>query len=65
MEVAKYPPDKREKVDPNVLAALPSVAKVLEIQYHGESAWAKATRLVVLHTDGNKESYFMKVNLKL
>lgn len=31
------------------------------MKYHGESAWAKATRVRVCHTDGSEESYFMKV----
>jgi len=30
------------------------------VKYHGESAWAKATRVRVRHTDGSEENYFMK-----
>ncbi|KAI2634224.1 NADP-dependent oxidoreductase domain-containing protein [Hypomontagnella submonticulosa] len=50
-------------VDPNVAAALSDVAEILETKHHGESAWAKATRVRVLHNDGSKEDYFMKVSV--
>jgi len=43
------------------LVVLPNVEQVLDVSYHGESAWAKAIRIDVRHTDGNEESYFMKV----
>ncbi|KAK1253289.1 hypothetical protein MKX07_001366 [Trichoderma sp. CBMAI-0711] len=49
-------------VDSRVLAALPDVAEVLEAGYHTESAWAKGYRLRVRQTDGNVETYFMKVS---
>ncbi|KAI0378272.1 Fructosamine kinase-domain-containing protein [Hypomontagnella monticulosa] len=50
-------------IDPNVAAALPDVSEILETKHHGESAWAKATRVRVLHNDGSKEDYFMKVSV--
>ncbi|KAI1469878.1 Fructosamine kinase-domain-containing protein [Daldinia caldariorum] len=50
-------------VDNNVVGALPDVAKILEMKYHGESSWAKATRIRVLHNDGREEDYFMKVSV--
>ncbi|KAL1880561.1 hypothetical protein VTK73DRAFT_5574 [Phialemonium thermophilum] len=51
------------KLDPNVLNALSDVSEVLGVTYHGESAWAQAMRIDVLHADGNTESYFMKVSV--
>ncbi|KAF3056226.1 Alcohol dehydrogenase [NADP(+)] [Daldinia childiae] len=50
-------------IDNNVVAALPDVAEILETKYHGESSWAKATRVRVLHSDGRTEDYFMKVSI--
>ncbi|KAI1403059.1 hypothetical protein F4819DRAFT_452547 [Hypoxylon fuscum] len=50
-------------IDHNIVAALPDVAKILETKYHGESAWARATRVRVLHKDGREEDYFMKVSV--
>jgi len=43
--------------------ALPNVARILGVTYHGESAWAKAFRIRVQHTDNSEESYFMKVSV--
>lgn len=50
-------------IDPNVLAVLPDVAEVLDVAYHGESAWAKAIRIQTRHADGSDESYFVKVSV--
>ncbi|KAI0135871.1 Fructosamine kinase-domain-containing protein [Daldinia grandis] len=50
-------------IDNNVVAVLPDVVEILETKYHGESSWAKATRVSVLHNDGRKEDYFMKVSI--
>jgi len=45
-----------------MMQALPNVAKIVDVTYHGESAWAKAVRIRVLHGDDScEESYFMKV----
>lgn len=40
---------------------LPDIVDVLDVTYHGESAWAKAIRIQVRHSDDSDESYFMKV----
>ncbi|KAI0141225.1 Fructosamine kinase-domain-containing protein [Xylariaceae sp. FL1272] len=53
----------QELIDENVVKALPSVKEILSIQVHGESAWARASRINVSHLDGSSESYFMKVSL--
>ncbi|KAK0652529.1 Fructosamine/Ketosamine-3-kinase [Cercophora newfieldiana] len=50
-------------IDPNVLAVIPDVERVIDVSYHGESAWAKAFRINVIHTNGVEESYFMKVSV--
>ncbi|KAK3312545.1 Fructosamine kinase-domain-containing protein [Apodospora peruviana] len=50
-------------LDPTVLAVLPDATRVLAVQYHGESAWAKAKRVDVEHSDGSEETYFMKISL--
>ncbi|KAI0834344.1 NADP-dependent oxidoreductase domain-containing protein [Hypoxylon sp. FL0890] len=55
--------DPADLIDHNVVAALPDVAKILETKFHGESAWAKATRIKVLHKDGREEDFFMKVSV--
>ncbi|KAI1392459.1 Fructosamine kinase-domain-containing protein [Hypoxylon trugodes] len=55
--------DHPVSVDQNVVDALPDVAEILETKHHGESEWAKATRVKVLHKDGKKEDYFMKVSI--
>ncbi|KAI8628818.1 Fructosamine kinase-domain-containing protein [Xylariaceae sp. FL1651] len=51
-----------ESVDENVLNVLPDVYDVISVQHHGESAWAQASRIDVIHHDESKESYFMKVS---
>ncbi|KAM7192874.1 Fructosamine kinase domain containing protein [Naviculisporaceae sp. PSN 640] len=51
------------QVDPNVLSVLPDVSRVINVQYHGESAWAKAIRIDVEQCDGSEKSYFMKVSV--
>ncbi|KAK5631742.1 hypothetical protein RRF57_007456 [Xylaria bambusicola] len=48
-------------VDENVIKALPSVKEVVSVSKSGESAWARASRIDVLHEDNSEESYFMKV----
>lgn len=55
--------DPEGLIDHNVVTALPDVAEILETKHHGESAWAKATRVRVLHKDGREEDYFMKVSV--
>ncbi|KAK5656580.1 hypothetical protein OQA88_4559 [Cercophora sp. LCS_1] len=50
------------EIDSGVLEALPGIAGVLSVKFHGESAWAKAIRIDVRHKDDSKESYFMKVS---
>ncbi|KAK1761730.1 Fructosamine kinase-domain-containing protein [Phialemonium atrogriseum] len=62
MSDSPEPGDQQYEIDPNILAALPEVAEVLEATHHGESAWAKAMRIKVRHTDGSEECYFMKVS---
>ncbi|KAI1500932.1 Fructosamine kinase-domain-containing protein [Biscogniauxia marginata] len=53
-------PDLRPSVDNNVIKVLPDIREVLSVKFHGESAWAKASRIDIVHEDGSKESYFMK-----
>ncbi|KAI0895594.1 Fructosamine kinase-domain-containing protein [Annulohypoxylon nitens] len=50
-------------IDHNVFAALLDVSEILETKCRGESAWAKAIRVRVLHKDGREENYFMKVSV--
>ncbi|KAI1134033.1 Fructosamine/Ketosamine-3-kinase [Hypoxylon sp. FL0543] len=54
--------DPAVSLDQKVIDALPDVAEILETKLHGESAWAKATRVKILHKDGREEDYFMKVS---
>ncbi|KAI1356445.1 Fructosamine kinase-domain-containing protein [Xylaria sp. FL0043] len=49
-------------VDKNVVDALPSIREVISVKAHGESAWAKAFRIDVIHEDSTSESYFMKIS---
>ncbi|KAF2968525.1 hypothetical protein GQX73_g5035 [Xylaria multiplex] len=49
-------------VDENVIKVLPSVKEIVSVSKSGESAWARASRIDVLHEDNSKESYFMKVS---
>ncbi|KAK3349875.1 Fructosamine/Ketosamine-3-kinase [Lasiosphaeria hispida] len=49
-------------VDPGVLKVIPLVAEIIDVIDVGESAWAKAVRIQVRHTDDEEESYFMKVS---
>ncbi|KAK4161153.1 Fructosamine/Ketosamine-3-kinase [Cladorrhinum sp. PSN259] len=42
---------------------LPDVKEVLKVLLHGHSAWATGFRIDVLHTDGETESYFMKISI--
>ncbi|KAK4175486.1 Fructosamine/Ketosamine-3-kinase [Triangularia setosa] len=51
------------QLDPAVLAVLPGVAEIINVSHHGESAWAKALRIDTLTTNGDQESYFMKVSV--
>ncbi|KAK4658280.1 hypothetical protein QC762_100390 [Podospora pseudocomata] len=51
------------QLDRAVLDVLPNVAEIVNVSHHGESAWAKALRVDTLTTNGNKESYFMKVSV--
>ncbi|XDG08716.1 hypothetical protein ABKA04_008331 [Annulohypoxylon sp. FPYF3050] len=55
--------DSVTPIDHNVFDVLPDISEILETKYHGESAWAKATRVKVLHKDGREEDYFMKVSV--
>ncbi|KAH8879231.1 hypothetical protein GQ53DRAFT_706062 [Thozetella sp. PMI_491] len=52
----------RVQVDPSILNALPGVTEVLNVAYHGESAWAKAMRIAVRHEDGSNGDYFIKIS---
>ncbi|KAK0703475.1 Fructosamine/Ketosamine-3-kinase [Lasiosphaeria miniovina] len=47
----------------NISPVLPDVSEILGVTKVGQSAWAKATRIDVRHTDGSEESYFMKVSV--
>ncbi|KAI0120596.1 Fructosamine kinase-domain-containing protein [Xylariales sp. AK1849] len=49
-------------VDDHVIQVLPSVREITSVSNSGESAWAKASRIDVVHEDGTEESYFMKVS---
>ncbi|KAI0527862.1 Fructosamine kinase-domain-containing protein [Xylaria bambusicola] len=49
-------------VDENIIEVLPSVKEIVSVSKSGESAWARASRIDVLHEDNSKESYFMKVS---
>ncbi|KAI1358494.1 Fructosamine kinase-domain-containing protein [Xylaria arbuscula] len=49
-------------VDENVIRVLLSVKEIVRVSELGESAWARASRIDVLHEDNSKESYFMKVS---
>ncbi|KAI1116129.1 Fructosamine kinase-domain-containing protein [Nemania sp. NC0429] len=45
----------------HTLVVLLSVKKIVSVSKSDESAWAKASRIDVLHEDNSEESYFMKV----
>ncbi|KAI1300787.1 Fructosamine kinase-domain-containing protein [Xylaria venustula] len=47
-------------VDENVIKVLPSVKEMMAVSKSGASAWAKLSRIDVLHEDNSEESYFMK-----
>ncbi|KAJ2988233.1 hypothetical protein NUW58_g4087 [Xylaria curta] len=49
-------------VDENVIKVLPNVKEIVSVSKSGESAWARASRIDVLHEDNSEESYFMKVS---
>ncbi|KAI1328532.1 Fructosamine kinase-domain-containing protein [Xylariaceae sp. FL0255] len=51
-----------QTIDENVRKVLPDLREVLSVTVHGESAWARASRIDVLHDDGSAESYFMKIS---
>ncbi|KAI9688305.1 MAG: hypothetical protein M1820_010274 [Bogoriella megaspora] len=51
------------ELDEHVLSCLPEVEEVLDISYHGASAWARAFRIDTLARDKTEQSYFMKVSV--
>ncbi|KAH8807663.1 Fructosamine/Ketosamine-3-kinase [Xylogone sp. PMI_703] len=54
--------DEELQVDPNVLEKLPN-KDVIGMIYHGASAWARTFRIEARDSDGQIESYFLKVSL--
>ncbi|KAI1759680.1 NADP-dependent oxidoreductase domain-containing protein [Hypoxylon sp. FL1150] len=55
--------DTTGSIDHSVVSALPDVAEILETKQLGESTWATASRVRVLHKSGREEDYFMKVSV--
>ncbi|KAL2020082.1 hypothetical protein VTK56DRAFT_8886 [Thermocarpiscus australiensis] len=47
----------------SVRDVIPDVAEVTKISMHSRSRWAKAFRIDIRHTNGQEESYFMKVSV--
>ncbi|KAK4206441.1 Fructosamine kinase-domain-containing protein [Rhypophila decipiens] len=50
------------RLDPNVLAALPNVVDVLNVQEVARSKWAKGMRVTARNADGTEDVYFMKIS---
>ncbi|KAK4233904.1 Fructosamine kinase-domain-containing protein [Achaetomium macrosporum] len=49
-------------VDPNIVAVLPCVERIVGVRTVHQSPWAKALRLDVHQTDGSDQSYFIKIS---
>ncbi|KAM7213968.1 Fructosamine kinase domain containing protein [Rhypophila decipiens] len=49
-------------LDPNVLATLPNVVDVVNVEEVARSKWANAMRVTVQNADGTKDRYFMKIS---
>ena len=48
-------------LDPNVVAAIPKVAEILDVTMINTSPWAKAMLVKVRLVNDTEECYFMKV----